>query len=108
MPCYRCGARQVDPPRGPSLWKRGVRGDVQVLICPDCQATPDWSGELDHCSACGSPSLVRMLGATHCRACGTVHEGQEQATREPASGPDDELRSEVQAALDRVLRPRSG
>ena len=108
MPCYRCGARQVDPPRGPSLWKRGVRSDHQVLICPECQTTPNWSGELDHCSACGSTSLVRMLGATHCRACGTVHEGDEGEGADSGTGPDDALRSEVQAALDRVLRPRSG
>ena len=108
MPCYRCGARQVDPPRGPSLWKRGVRSDQQVLICPECQTTPDWSGELDHCGACGSPSLVRMLGATHCRGCGTVREGDERGAAEPGPGPDAGLSGEVQAALDRVLRPRSG
>jgi len=49
MPCYRCGARQVDPDRGESPWRRGVRADRQVLICPGCQSSFDWVAELDHC-----------------------------------------------------------
>jgi hypothetical protein len=70
MPCYRCGVRQTDPVRGPSLWKRGVRGGVQVLVCPDCQRAHDWPADLDRCGACGSTMLVRILGETQCRSCG--------------------------------------
>ncbi|HKA67614.1 MAG TPA: hypothetical protein VKG85_00705 [Actinomycetes bacterium] len=70
MPCYRCGARQVDPVRGPSPWKRGVRAGAQVLVCPDCQQGPQWLAELDHCTRCGSEQLARILGETLCRACG--------------------------------------
>jgi len=74
MPCYRCGVRQTDPVRGRSPWKRGVRGGVQVLVCPDCQRTHDWTGDFDRCAACGSTLLVRILGDTHCRACGATGE----------------------------------
>jgi hypothetical protein len=70
MPCYRCGARQVDPIRGPSPWKRGVRSGAQVLVCPDCQQGSQWLAELDHCTRCGSEQLARILGETLCRACG--------------------------------------
>jgi len=49
MPCYRCGARQTDPGKGPSPWKRGVIADEQVLVCPDCQQTHDWTADLDRC-----------------------------------------------------------
>jgi hypothetical protein len=79
MPCYRCGARQVDPDRGESPWKRGVRADRQVLICPACQSSVDWVGELDQCPVCSSVHLVRRLGEVECRDCGNV--------REPAAGP---------------------
>jgi hypothetical protein len=79
MPCYRCGARQVDPDRGESPWKRGVRADRQVLICPACQSSVDWMGELDQCPVCSSMHLVRRLGEVECRDCGNV--------REPAAGP---------------------
>jgi hypothetical protein len=72
MPCYRCGVRQADPVRGHSPWQRGVRGDEQVLICPDCQATADWRSELDGCQRCGSVRLVRRLGEVECRECGFV------------------------------------
>jgi hypothetical protein len=72
MPCYRCGARQTDPGKGPSPWKRGVIADEQVLVCPDCQATHDWVADLDRCSACGSTMLVRALGETRCRQCSHV------------------------------------
>jgi hypothetical protein len=74
MPCYRCGARQVDPDRGESPWKRGVRADRQVLICPACQSSVDWSGELDRCPVCSSVHLVRRLGEVECRDCGYVRE----------------------------------
>jgi hypothetical protein len=79
MPCYRCGARQVDPDRGESPWKRGVRADRQVLICPACQSSVDWAGELDRCPVCSSVHLVRRLGEVECRDCGHV--------REPGPGP---------------------
>jgi hypothetical protein len=74
MPCYRCGARQVDPDRGESPWKRGVRADRQVLICPACQSTYDWTGDLDRCPVCTSVHLVRRLGEVECRDCGFVRE----------------------------------
>ena len=74
MPCYRCGARQVDPDRGESPWKRGVRADRQVLICPACQSSVDWAGELDRCPVCSSMHLVRRLGEVECRDCGDVRE----------------------------------
>jgi hypothetical protein len=77
MPCYRCGTRQVDPDRGESPWKRGVRGDRQVLICPDCQSTFDWTSDLDKCEVCSSERLVRRLGEVECRNCGSI--------RQPAS-----------------------
>src|SRR5208282_2291663 len=79
MPCYRCGGRQVDPDRGESPWKRGVRADRQVLICPACQSSADWRGELDRCPVCSSVHLVRRLGEVECRDCGHV--------REPTPGP---------------------
>jgi hypothetical protein len=74
MPCYRCGARQVDPDRGESPWKRGVRADRQVLICPACQSSVEWAGELDRCPVCSSVHLVRRLGEVECRDCGYVRE----------------------------------
>jgi hypothetical protein len=72
MACYRCGSRQVDPVRGHSPWRRGVRGDQQVLICPTCQGMHDWKTDLDQCSRCGSVRLVRRLGEVECRDCGFV------------------------------------
>jgi hypothetical protein len=74
MPCYRCGARQVDPDRGESPWKRGVRDNRQVLICPACQSSVDWMAELDRCPVCLSAHLVRRLGEVECRDCGYVCE----------------------------------
>ena len=70
MPCYRCGVRQVDPTRGASPWRRGVKGDEQVLVCPTCQQRHDWTADLDACASCGSTALVRLLGETRCRDCG--------------------------------------
>jgi ribosomal protein L40E len=72
MPCYRCGTRQVDPVRGHSPWRRGVRGDQQVLVCPGCQANTDWAADMDKCAQCGSAHLVRRLGEVECRDCGAV------------------------------------
>ncbi|MGA8460422.1 MAG: hypothetical protein WB800_33845 [Streptosporangiaceae bacterium] len=87
MPCYRCGARQVDPDRGESPWKRGVRADRQVLICPACQSSVDWSAELDRCPVCSSMHLVRRLGEVECRDCGDVREpGAAPASVTPIAG----------------------
>jgi hypothetical protein len=80
MPCYRCGTRQVDPVRGQSPWKRGVRADRQVLVCPGCQASFDWVADLDRCAVCGGVHMLRRLGEIECRDCGHV--------REPAAVPD--------------------
>ena len=70
MPCFRCGARQTDPVRGASPWKRGVRHETQVLICPDCQRSGDL--DLDTCHSCGSTALICRLGEIECRSCGAV------------------------------------
>jgi ribosomal protein L40E len=106
MPCYRCGARQVDPARGHSPWRRGVRADEQVLVCPACQAAADWTADLDKCRQCGSVHLVRRLGEVECRDCGTTGPpAPEGGPREPSVGvraPG--LSEEVALALDRVLR----
>ena len=72
MPCYRCGVRQTDPSRGQSPWKRGVRRDSQVLICPSCQVSHDWMAELSRCPQCASVHLVRRLGEVECRDCGAI------------------------------------
>jgi hypothetical protein len=107
VPCYRCGARQTDPAKGASPWKRGVRAGVQVLVCPQCQGRGDWLTELDRCQECGSTMLVRLLGETHCRACG---ESAPESTRvrpaDRASGAMEGatgLADEVEAALDRFF-----
>lgn len=109
MPCYRCGARQVDPVRGHSPWRRGVKGDEQVLVCPGCQASADWTADLDKCRQCGSVHLVRRLGEVECRDCGmtvapdvgpgSLHAGPAGAVTARASG----LSEEVAQALERVL-----
>ena len=100
MACYRCGARAVDPARGPSPWRRGVRAGAQVLICPECQAGRDWTADLDHCASCDSTALVRRLGEVVCRNCGAtaVHAASDTGT------PDrDALGEEVSEALDRLF-----
>ena len=130
MPCYRCGVRQTDPGRGPSPWKRGVRRDSQVLICPGCQADADWTADLDRCARCASVHLVRRLGEVECRDCGAVVPpgddaaggglgggdldagdlvgGALAAVPGPAphtdSGRNPDLSEEVARALERVLR----
>jgi hypothetical protein len=105
MPCYRCGARQVDPVRGHSPWRRGVRGDQQVLVCPDCQATIDWAADMDKCPRCGGVHLVRRLGEVECRDCGGVVSPTPGAgPGEPTSGAGAPgLSEEVALALERVL-----
>ncbi|WP_182887704.1 hypothetical protein [Microbispora sp. H10885] len=111
MPCYRCGARQIDPVRGASPWKRAVRREAQVLVCPDCQRVHDL--DLDTCASCGSIALICRLGEIECRSCGEIRlarageplvaagsSGPPGATGSPgASG----LAAEVEAALSRVL-----
>ncbi len=84
MPCYRCGTRQVDPDRGESAWRRGVRAESQVLICPGCQAAFDWASDLDRCAVCASVHLVRRLGEAECRDCGSV--GQAVVAASAGSG----------------------
>ena len=127
MPCYRCGVRQTDPSRGQSPWKRGVRRDSQVLICPRCQASDDWTADLARCPRCGSVHLVRRLGEVECRDCGTIVPPSagpgdalggealagealgsaalagEVALTEVAGGPSPDLSEEVARALERVL-----
>ena len=96
MPCYRCGARQTDPGKGPSPWKRGVVADEQVLVCPACQGAHDWVADLDRCAGCGSTMLVRALGETRCRECGWT-----KAAAGGAAQGDGSLAADVEAALRR-------
>ena len=120
MPCYRCDLRQVDPDRGESPWKRGVRNGQQVLICPDCQGSFDWMAELDQCPVCGGVHLVRRLGEIECRDCGMVRDpgdaadgpvaGSGAVSGDPVSsaGPAGQaapgsLAEDVERALERVL-----
>jgi hypothetical protein len=120
MPCFRCGTRQNDPPRGASLWRRGVRGGEQVLICPECQRTTDWTALLDRCGYCGSTALGRRLGEVTCRDCGrsapSAAELADTQTDAPplrvvltaprVDSPDPELAAQVNAALDRLFGRR--
>lgn len=122
MPCYRCGARQVDPDRGASPWKRGVRAGRQVLICPQCQSGRDWATDLDRCAVCSGVRLVRRLGEVECKDCGHVRVPAAAARPAtpaaemtialspgagghpaPDGGPPPGLAEEVARALDRVL-----
>jgi hypothetical protein len=102
MPCFRCGTRQSDPVRGTSPWKRGVRADRQVLVCPVCQTATDWSADLDGCAGCGSIALVCRLGEIECRDCGHVRSAESLPVTSEAPVPD--LSEEVAAALGRVLK----
>ena len=107
MPCYRCGTRQVDPARGHSPWRRGVKGDEQILVCPGCQASTDWTSDLDRCRHCSSVHLVRRLGEVECRDCGMTV--PPDAPGSLAAGPAGAavrapgLSEEVALALERVL-----
>ncbi len=105
MPCYRCGARQTDPIRGASPWKRGVRAERQVLVCPNCQATADWTADLDACETCRSAGLVCRLGEIECRDCGHVRAAEPGGDTLVTSGAPG-LSEEVEAALSRVLGRR--
>ncbi|MFC4052237.1 hypothetical protein ACFOY4_21350 [Actinomadura syzygii] len=108
MPCFRCGARQTDPVRGASPWKRGVRADRQVLVCPGCQSALDWADALDRCAECGSAALVCRLGEVECRDCGHTRDAAPgdlvRSGAAPAAPGDGDLSAEVAAALSRVLR----
>ncbi|KAB8183212.1 hypothetical protein [Microbispora catharanthi] len=105
MPCYRCGARQTDPVRGASPWKRAVRREAQVLVCPDCQRVHDL--DLDTCASCGSIALICRLGEIECRSCGEVRLARADEPLVTAgstgAGHMPGLAAEVEAALDRVL-----
>ena len=102
MPCYRCGARQSDPERGPSPWKRGVVREHLVLVCPACQRRPGWSAEFQLCARCGSLHLIRRLDQVECLDCSLVRDA---APKESSGRParDSALADEVARALDRVL-----
>lgn len=101
MPCYRCAARQTDPVKGASPWKRGVIDGEQVLVCPNCQRTHDWVADLDHCPFCGATTLVRALGETTCRACGQV---VAESAPAPGAGGAPGLAEDVAAALAKEFR----
>ena len=116
MPCHRCGARQTDPVKGASPWRRGVRAGEQVLVCPECQSGRDWTADLAHCSRCGSARLVRMLGSTQCKDCGAedsvAPEKPADAVADAATGEEDRtdahsLSDDVHAALERHFRHRN-
>ncbi|MCL2584806.1 MAG: hypothetical protein FWE35_20365 [Streptosporangiales bacterium] len=107
MPCYRCGARQSDPEQGkPSSWKRGVRREHQVLVCPDCLEAA--AGELDRCPGCGGTQLIRRLDQAECLSCGLTRDLNPEPGAEGAPAPGaaagGSLADEVASALDRVLR----
>lgn len=125
MPCYRCGARETDPDRGASPWRRAVRGEAQVLVCPECQESSSWLADVDACPVCGSSSLLRRLGRTVCAHCdgwrSGDHLGRDARIGHLIAGPEAphtssppeeasevELSREVAEAIDRVLgRDRS-
>jgi hypothetical protein len=119
MPCYSCGARQCDPERGPSPWKRGVVREHLVLVCPACQGRAGWSAELQSCPRCGSLHLIRRLDQVECLDCRLVRDAQPDAvgggehggnahdgSAHDASAAADALADEVASALERVLRRR--
>ncbi|MFB9252255.1 hypothetical protein ACFFWE_28815 [Sphaerisporangium melleum] len=88
-----------------SPWRRGVRRERQVLICPSCQREHDLDLDLDRCGSCGSTKLICRLGEVECRSCGAVRTAEADADEWPsllrAGTPS--LSEEVEAALSRVL-----
>jgi hypothetical protein len=106
MPCQRCGARQGDPARGPSPWKRAVSAGEQVLVCPTCQQDAGWQAALDHCPECDSSRLSKTLGVLRCSACGWT--GEVATSAAGAATRDEQLAADVSAALDRVLGQGGG
>jgi hypothetical protein len=111
MPCYSCGARQSDPERGPSPWKRGVVREHLVLVCPGCQRRPGWSAEFQSCARCGSLHLIRRLDQVECLDCRLSRDAADSCDGEPGPGParsgDTALAADVARALSRVLGPRT-
>ncbi len=103
MPCQRCGARQGDPSRGPSPWRRAVSEGVQVLVCPTCQQDTGWRNGLDRCPTCDDIRLSKTLGMLRCSGCGWV--GEAAAVPHPSNPADESLADEVRAALGRVFGP---
>jgi hypothetical protein len=107
MACIRCAARQDDPARGPSPWKRGVLGGEQVLVCPVCQRQSGWQAGFDRCPECDGVRLSKALGVVRCSACGWAGELPASNSALELAG-DEELATQVRAALDRVLRAPGG
>ncbi|GLU49497.1 hypothetical protein [Nocardiopsis ansamitocini] len=103
MPCYLCGARQGDPARGAQPWKRGVRHERQVLVCPECQLTQDWKADIDRCGHCRSTFLISRLGEIECHDCRTVREQTVPIPVQDRSPVDAALTDEVERALSRAL-----
>jgi len=104
MACFRCGARQDDPVRGPSPWKRAVASGEQVLVCPECQRDPEWQASVERCPECDGVRLSKSLGVVRCSACGWTGEADAAPAAAAAEPGDGQLADEVKAALDRVLR----
>jgi len=103
MPCYQCGARQTDPERGPSPWKRavarlGTGGERQVLICPSCQRLGGWAADLQACPGCGSLHLIRRLDQVECLDCRLAREALSDDGRVPPAR-DRALAADVAEAL---------
>jgi hypothetical protein len=111
VPCYRCGTRQADPEPGkPSPWGRGLVGEHQVLICPDCRQAA--LADLTRCDRCGGVHLIRRLDQVECLDCRLTRDAAEVPARPaaepgPASPPaeDSGLAAEVARALQRLLGP---
>lgn len=103
MSCNICGDRHQDPTRGARPWKRGVRHDRQVLICPECQITEDWKADLDRCGRCRSTFLICRLGEVECHGCGAVRPQRTVPFGQPELLPDPALTNQVEQALSRVL-----
>jgi len=95
-----------------------VLRDELVLVCPACQESGDWTGELESCARCASVHLIRRLGQVECLDCGLVREPVlADATLVSAGNPvppaqrgldrsDAALAEEVGRALDRLLGRR--
>jgi len=110
VPCFGCGARQADPARGPSPWRRGVVEGSQVLLCPRCQVSGGWDERLDACPSCGSLRLSKALGSVRCSACGAVHQPSPPAEEGEAATVDGDVPTpdEIGAAVSRVLGQNGG
>lgn len=108
MPCHYCGVRQRDPLVGGTPWKRGVRREHQVLICPDCQVSLDWKADLDRCGRCRSTFLLSRLGEIECQRCGEVRPQSAPGAPSGRRVPDTALTNEVEQALSRALNGLTG